>query len=170
MNSKHSIKDLEKLFLKNRIQLEEKQISQFWRFLNIYNEYNVPYDLSRLFSFEDIVNKHFVDSIFFTKFMELPNSILDIGSGPGFPGLPLKIIFPEKKFILAEPRSKRVDFINIIIKNLKLSNIEVYPHKVSEISFFKVDGVITRALETIDKTLIRTNHFLPKNGKLIFKS
>ena len=94
--------------------------------------------------------------------------MLDIGTGAGFPGIPIKIMFPSVKLILAEQRKRRVDFLNLAIDKLKLTGIDVYPHKVTDKSFFNVDGVITRALEDISDTLHRVEHFLPKNGSVIF--
>jgi tRNA G18 (ribose-2'-O)-methylase SpoU len=75
---------------------------------------------------------------------------------------------PSVKIILAEQRKKRVDFLKLAIDKLKLTGIDVYPHKVTDKSFFNVAGVITRALEDIPETLDRVEHFLPESGIVIF--
>jgi len=161
-------KHLIDLFNEASCTLSKEEIELFYQFYTIYEQYNKPFDLSRLFSPRDIVEKHFVDSIILRDFIDIPDSILDIGTGPGFPGIPLKIINPQSHIVLGEPRSKRVEFMNIVIDQLGLKGIEVYPHSVTELSTFNVESVITRAVETIDNTLARSLPFLPVNGKAIF--
>lgn len=155
-------------FKEAKIELTDVQKDQFWKFYTLLNRYNEEYDLSRLTSFNDVVIKHFIDSIYFTKIIDLSKSLVDIGTGAGFPGIPIKILKPEIKIILAEPRHKRVKFMNMVIEELGLKDIEVYPHKVTENSYFDVDGVITRAFASIEDTFSITNHFLKKNGKIFF--
>jgi 16S rRNA (guanine527-N7)-methyltransferase len=75
---------------------------------------------------------------------------------------------PDVKIILAEQRKKRVDFLKVAIDKLKLTEIDIYPHKVTDKSFFNVSGVITRALEDVPETLGRVEHFLPESGTVIF--
>ena len=159
---------LKNFFLKKGFKLNEKQINQFHLFYQLLTKYNEKFDLSRLKSFQDISIKHFIDSIYITKLALIPSPLLDIGTGPGFPGIPLKIFNPNLKIILAEPRHKRVAFLKIVLQELNLTDIEIYPHLVNDKSFFEVQGIITRALETIDKTLTRVNHFLPQNGQVLF--
>ncbi len=148
--------------------LSPRQLDQFGAYYDLLVENNDELDLTRITSFEDIVYKHFIDSIYFTEFMELPSPIIDIGTGAGFPGIPLKIYLPRLHVILSEPRKKRASFLETSAKALRLADVEVYPHMVTERSFFTVEGVITRALESIDDTLTRVNHFLPRGGRVIF--
>lgn len=159
---------IDKYFQKADFSLNSKQLKQFEILYNLLNKHNEKLDLSRLKTFNSILDKHFIDSIYVNKLIKLPTPLLDIGTGPGFPGIPLKIINPGLKIILAEPRHKRVAFLEMVINELELKNIEIYPHLVTDKSFFEVQGVITRALETIDKTLSRVDHFLPHQGQVIF--
>ena len=156
------------LFKKADLQLSDKQLKQFAVFYDMLTQNNEEFDLTRLHSFEDIVIKHFIDSVYFTKYIELPASLLDIGTGPGFPGIPLKIMNPKLRLILAEPKNRRVTFLHMVVDELTLSDTEIYPHMVTEKSFFTTDGVITRALESVNDTLIRVKHFLPQGGKVLF--
>lgn len=162
------INRLHQHFSRCGIELNPRQLNQFAAYYDLLTENNEALDLTRLTSFEDIVIKHFIDSIFFTEFIELPSPIIDIGSGAGFPGIPLKIYLPHLRIILSEPRKKRASFLESAVRALRLGEVEIYPHMVTDKSFFTVNGVITRALESIDETLYRVNHFLPRGGRVIF--
>lgn len=155
------------LFERSGIDITEKQTDLFRKYYNLVVENNSDNDLTRIKGEENFIVRHFIDSVYYTKFIKLPGSLIDIGTGAGFPGIPLKIMFPELKIILAEQRSRRVDFLRLAVETLGLDEVEFYPHKVTDKSFFHVDGVITRALEDAPETLSRVHHFLPENGVII---
>lgn len=167
MNAKHK-EQMEALFKRANIKTNTKQLELFAIFYDMLTKYNDEFDLTRLRSFEDIIIKHFIDSVYFTNYAALPSSLLDIGTGPGFPGIPLKIMNPHLRLILAEPKAKRVIFLNMAIKELALADTTVYPHMVTNKSFFSVNGIITRALESVNDTLTRVKHFLPNSGEVFF--
>ena len=156
------------LFQKAGINMNEQQLSLFASFYSLLINHNSEYDLTRIKNFDGIVIKHFIDSVYFTKFIALPPSIIDIGTGGGFPGIPLKIMNPELKLILAEPKSRRVAFLEIAVRELGFSDTVIYPHLVTDKSFLNADAVITRALESINSTLTRVSHFLPDGGLALF--
>jgi 16S rRNA (guanine(527)-N(7))-methyltransferase RsmG len=162
-----SRKRMIEIFEQSGFHLEMPGIDLFWRYYQLLKEHNEELDLTRIKRFEDIVIKHFIDSIYLIKLCDIPSPLIDIGSGAGFPGIPLRIMIPDLSVTLAEPRHKRVSFLKEVIDNLNLGDIEIYPHMVTPHSFFKVNGVITRALEYVDKTLSRISHFLPKGGRVI---
>ena len=161
-------KKIKKHFAEAGIEINDKQLKQFVLYYNLIIENNDDNDLTRIKGEDQFIIKHFIDSIYYTKFFKLPDSLIDIGTGAGFPGIPIKIMNPPLKIILAEQRTRRIDFLNLAIDRLKLTGIEVYPHKVTDKSFFNVDGVITRALEDIPDTLHRVEHFLTQSGTVIF--
>jgi len=155
------------------LNLDTDQIERLWAFHAFLRERNKELNMSRIHNFENIVLKHYVDSILVGGLMQLPSPLLDIGSGPGFPGIPLKIAYPDLHLVLAEGRAKRVEFLRETIARLGLEGIEVYGHKVSvphnpgadlDITF---RGVITRALEEIGATLRRVLPFLPFGGRVL---
>ncbi|OHD63001.1 MAG: 16S rRNA (guanine(527)-N(7))-methyltransferase RsmG [Spirochaetes bacterium RBG_13_51_14] len=160
--------DMQKMFRRCGFDLSPRQLEQFDILHGLLEKHTESLDLTRLTSFPDIVIKHFIDSIYITKYVALPSPLLDIGTGAGFPGIPLKILDPGLTLVLSEPRKKRARFLELAVRELGLSDVEVYPHMVTGRSFFSVKGVITRALESIDKTLSRVNHFLPRGGIIIF--
>ncbi|HPS85340.1 MAG TPA: 16S rRNA (guanine(527)-N(7))-methyltransferase RsmG [Spirochaetota bacterium] len=159
---------VKKYFDEAKIPISEKQIRQFAHYYKLIVENNDDNDLTRIKGEDQFVIKHFIDSVYYTKFLSLPESIVDIGTGAGFPGIPLKIMNPEIHLILAEQRSRRVEFLKLAVKELKLTDVEFYAHKVTEKSFFNVRGVVTRALEDAPETLSRVEHFLPEGGAVIF--
>ncbi len=160
-------KRIRELFKEAGLPVSEKQVSQFALYYNLVNENNDDNDLTRIKGEDGFVIKHFIDSIYCLKYITLPGSIVDIGTGAGFPGIPLKVMNPDLRIILAEQRSRRVDFLKLAVKELGLANVEFYPHKVTEKSFFDVEGVVTRALEDAPVTLERVEHFLPAGGVVI---
>ncbi|MCL2026379.1 MAG: 16S rRNA (guanine(527)-N(7))-methyltransferase RsmG [Leptospirales bacterium] len=156
------------LFKKAGINTDEKQLSLFAAFYNLLTSHNDKHDLTRIKNFDGIVIKHFIDSVYFTKFITLPASIIDIGTGGGFPGIPLKIMNPELKLTLAEPKSRRVAFLEKAVQELGFSDTVIYPHLVTDKSFLSGDAVITRALESVNDTLTRVSHFLPEGALVLF--
>ncbi len=164
-----SIHYLDALLKEQRITLNQNQLEQLWRYHKLLRNNNKDHDLTRLIKFETIVTKHYVDCLMVPKLFKVPSSIIDIGTGAGFPGIPLKIVSPETNIILAEHRPRRVEFLEMVIKELGLKNISTYPHKVTSSSQIeKLDGVITRALETIPETLRRVENILNPGAKVIF--
>jgi 16S rRNA (guanine527-N7)-methyltransferase len=159
---------MDKILRKSGIQLNDVQLDQLWLYHGLLRKRNQDQELTRIIGFEPMVIKHYVDCMIVGKFWQLPSPIVDVGSGAGFPGVPLKIRYPHLRFTLAEPRPKRVTFLNEVIREVKLRQIEVFDHKVVSRSFTKpMKGVITRAVETIDKTLLRTSGCLEKGGQVI---
>ncbi len=139
-----------------------------WRFHQQIREKNEALDLTRIRNFENMVIKHYVDSIYVTKLVSLPSPLLDIGSGAGFPGIPIKIVRPDIHVILAEGRKKRATFLEDTCELLGLEGIEVHPHKIPGSFDRPIGGVITRALEVIPRTLERVCSHLPPGGNAIF--
>lgn len=157
------------LLKKADIKLNRDQVSQLWRYHNLIRSRNQDRDLTRIIGFEPMIIKHYIDSMVVGKYFNFPSPIVDIGTGAGFPGIPLKIRYPHLKMILAEHRPKRIAFLKEAIEELGLRNIEVFEHKVVSQSFqTPVKGVVTRALEEIEKTVLRTSAALEDGGYLIF--
>jgi len=151
------------------IHLDSGQAQKLWAYHNLLRNRNQDGDLTRLFSFESIVERHYIDSMIVGDLWKLLNPILDIGTGAGFPGIPLKIRYPNLKLILAEPRPRRVDFLNDAKKLLRLTDTEVFPHRVVSASYqTPVRMVITRALETMDKTLLRASGCTQAGTQFVF--
>lgn len=107
------------------IPLSETQKQQFIRYYEILIEWNKVMNLTAITDFDEVVQKHFIDSLTIVKAMPIENQkIIDIGTGAGFPGIPLKIAFPSTKIVLLDSLNKRINFLNEVIKTLDLKDIE----------------------------------------------
>lgn len=157
-------------FEKSHLPLSEKQYSQLWSYHSLLREKNAEYDLTRIYQFDNMVQKHYIDCILVAKLLhgDLPSPILDIGTGPGLPGIPLKIVSPGTKFILAEGRHRRIRFLKEVVAALGLKGIEIYEGKIYASFSRPVEGIITRALESIPKTLVRVRKCLSPGGRAVF--
>ena len=108
------------------VELTDKQMSQFIKFYEMLVEWNKVMNLTGITEYEEVVMKHFVDSLSIVKINGLDGvkSIIDVGTGAGFPGIPLKIVFPEMKITLLDSLNKRINFLNAVIEELGLEDIE----------------------------------------------
>ncbi|MCF8037321.1 MAG: 16S rRNA (guanine(527)-N(7))-methyltransferase RsmG [Desulfobacteraceae bacterium] len=160
--------DMDRLLRGCGIELSRLQLELLWQYHNLLRRYNPELNLTRIHRFENMVIKLYADSILPAQLTDLPSPLLDLGTGAGMPGIPLKIARPEIEMILAESRQNRVAFLNEAIQELGLTGIRVYPHAVTPSCQVPVAGVISRAVEHMGKTLPRIRGCLCSGGRVIF--
>lgn len=146
---------------KNFPHEKRKQLTEFY-FLLIREQNNQNF--TRLLKLRDIAIKHFVDCMIVSQLIDLKVPLLDVGSGPGFPGIPLKICCPEKDIILAEGVQKRVEFLKKARESFGWSEMRIFGRNINPEFVFPVQGVITRAVEDIRNTLNNVSQCLQTNG------
>lgn len=150
------------------ISFTEKQIGMFLTYLAELKKWNRAYNLTGLKKDDEIIIKHFLDSLLFSKvFPEDITSAADVGSGAGFPGIPVKIMHPRLKVFLVEPVQKKTIFLRHICNRLGLSDTEIIDAKIEDIQGLKVDAAMTRALFSVTEFVKKARGILRQNGILI---
>lgn len=165
MNKDRFIEEVTKL----NIEITDKKMQQLEKYYELLIEYNKVMNLTGIVEKDEVYLKHFYDSLTISKIIDLnyENSLCDLGSGAGFPGIVLKIFYPNLKIVLVDSLNKRINFLNIVIKELNLkeitaihSRIEDYA-KVMEENF---DVVTARAVAPLN-VLLELGIKLVKVGK-----
>ena len=106
------------------INLSNDQMQQFIDYYEMLIEYNKVMNLTAITDFNEVIHKHFIDSLSLVKVLSLESErVLDLGTGAGFPGIPIKIAFPEVEIVLLDSLNKRVNFLNEVIQKLNLNKI-----------------------------------------------
>ena len=107
------------------IVLEEKQVEQFYEYMNLLLEWNEKINLTAITEPKEIILKHFIDSLTIEKYIEQSQKVIDVGTGAGFPGIPLSIIKQNIEITLLDSLNKRITFLNEIVSSLQLKNIKM---------------------------------------------
>lgn len=121
------------------VELSEKQLEQFRVYYEMLVEKNKVMNLTGITEWDEVLEKHFLDSISLIRVVKLDHevSVMDMGTGAGFPGIPLKIVFPELKVTLADSLNKRVMFLQEVIDTLRLENIEAVHGRAEDLAKHK---------------------------------
>ena len=146
MKEDEFLKQLEK----DNIFVSENQLNILKKYKDYLQSQNKLYNLTALIKNEDIYLKHFYDSIIISKYYDFSEikKLADIGTGAGFPGIILKIFFPNLKIYLIDSNNKKIKFLNEVIKLLDLKNIVTINSRIEDLNI-KVDTVIARAVGSI---------------------
>lgn len=144
---------------------QQEQLEKFYHLLISWNE---KINLTRITSEKEVYLKHFYDSLTIVKAINLSeiDTLCDVGTGAGFPGIVLKIVYPHLKITLVDALQKRVNYLNEVIKDLELKDIKAIHTRVEDLKE-KYDVVTVRAVASLDKLIIWCSHLLKKEGKLI---
>lgn len=155
MNQKEFNYKVQEYLEKMNIVLSETQKEQFYKYMNLLIEWNEKINLTAIIEPNEIILKHFIDSITISKHIEDGKKVIDIGTGAGFPGIPLKITRPEVQVELLDSLNKRINFLNIVIEKLELKNIKATHARVEEFAKNKnnrekYDVVTSRAVANLN--------------------
>ncbi len=154
------------------IHLEERDLNAFILYLRELLKWNQKINLTAIRSEREIILKHFLDSLSVAPFLSEISSLLDIGSGAGFPGIPIKIVRPDIDVTLIDSVRKKVDFQRHIIRLLHLKGIEAIHARVQDKPIIQnhkegFDGVIARAFSDLHNLLVLSLPFLKEGGVVI---
>ena len=122
-------------FLSNKINvmLNDKQISKYYQYMNLLLEWNEKINLTSITKQDEIILKHFIDSMTILKYLDKYNKIIDVGTGAGFPGIPIAIMKEEKSVTLMDSLNKRIKFLEDIKQKLDLKNIDLIHSRAEDL-------------------------------------
>ena len=168
MTKEEFINELKKI----NIMLSSKQLDKLDKYYHLLIEWNEKINLTRIVEEKDVYLKHFYDSLTLSKVINLNQELklCDIGTGAGFPGIVLKIVFPNLKITLVDSLLKRIRFLDIVINELNLSNIETVHSRAEDyVKFHKneYDIVTSRAVSRLSNLIDYSIPLLKKNGYFI---
>lgn len=166
-------REFEKYLAKMNISLLKEQYGQFYAYMELLIEWNEKMNLTAITDPKEIILKHFVDSLTIAKYVEEGKSIIDMGTGAGFPGIPIKIYRKDVKVVLADSLNKRIKFLDEVIDKLKLENVETIHCRAEELGKNKqyrekFDYATSRAVANLSTLSEYLMPFVKLNGKCIF--
>ncbi|SPX41609.1 methyltransferase, SAM-dependent methyltransferase, glucose-inhibited cell-division protein [Haemophilus influenzae] len=151
------------LLAQANIKISDQQIQQLINLVNLLNKWNKAYNLTSVRDPQEMLVKHILDSLVVSPYLQ-GDRFIDVGTGPGLPGLPLAIINPSKQFVLLDSLGKRISFIRNAIRELRLTNVTPVLSRVEEYQpEDKFDGVLSRAFASL-KDMTDWCHHLPKEN------
>ncbi len=162
---------MKKLFVENKIELTKEQENKFSTLYEMLINYNKMFNLTAITEKEQVYIKHFIDSVLGAKFFK-GTKVLDVGSGGGFPAIPVKIMRDDLDFTLMEATGKKCDFLNKVIEELGLKNIRVVCGRAEELAKTKefreqFDTVSARALARLNTLSEYLLPFVKKGGIML---
>lgn len=176
MQEKYDITCFEKDILSFGIKTETFQIDQFLKYYDALMEWNSFMNLTAITDFESVLKKHFVDSLSIIKAIpdidQISYSVIDVGTGAGFPGIPLKIAFPNLKLVLLDSLQKRVQFLNEVISILNLHDIKAVHGRAEDLAKpgqmrEDFDLCVSRAVANLSTLSEYCLPFVKKNGLFV---
>lgn len=173
MNEKEFIKAVQAL----NLVCDAEILDQLNNYYDLLVNWNKKFNLTSILDKKECFLKHFYDSLTVIKIVDLEGNLLDIGTGAGFPGIVLKIFFKDLKVDLLDSNNKKIDFLNFIIQELKLTKIKAINNRAeiyAKSNFEKYDIVISRAVAPLNilaelcLPLVKVNgFFIAMKGKIV---
>jgi 16S rRNA (guanine527-N7)-methyltransferase len=152
------------------IPLSLSQIENFVSYTSLLLQWNRVFNLTSLSDPREIARLHFLDSLAITPFIDKLGPLMDIGSGPGFPGMPLKIAFNDISLTLVEPRRKRANFLRALRRQIQAGNVNIIENRLESINADATglfSTVVLRAVGNLEAIISSIRPFVRGNGKCL---
>lgn len=161
-----------KLAKEINLDIDKSKIVKFYEYMNLLLEWNEKINLTAITEQNDIILKHFIDCLTIKKYLKDNDKIVDIGTGAGFPGIPLAIMSEANKFTLVDSLNKRVNFLNDVKEKIDLKNIEAIHSRAEEFGQNKIyrekyDIAVSRAVANLSVLLEYLLPTVKVGGKII---
>lgn len=172
MEKQEFVNKLYEKALKIDIKISEKELEKFYQYMKLLIEWNKKMNLTAIIEPNDVILKHFIDSITINKYIDEQSKVMDIGTGAGFPGIPLKVLNEDVKMTLVDSLNKRVQFLKEVGKQLELTNIEYIHSRAEELAGSSLhrqqyDIVTSRAVARLTTLLEYMLPFVKIGGRCI---
>ena len=149
---------LQKGFVSQGVAFTDQMLDQFELMLNVLNEWNKKHNLTRIRDVEEQCVYHILDATAGCQYFESAKVVVDVGTGAGFPGLPLAICLPDVHFHLIDSNAKKVAYLRHVTRRLGLGNVTLYNKRVEAIDIKDVDMITARAVSEPEVLLDITAH------------
>ncbi len=154
------------------VNLSDKSIIDFYEYMQLLLEWNKKINLTAITEEDEIIVKHFVDSLTILKYIDEEEKIIDVGTGAGFPGIPLAIVKRKNKFTLVDSLNKRINFLKEVKEKIELNNIEAIHSRAEDFGQDKnqresFDIAISRAVAKLNTLVEYLIPLVRLNGKII---
>jgi 16S rRNA (guanine527-N7)-methyltransferase len=150
-----------------KLDVSAEQTDAFMQHLSLLLKWNATFNLTALSDPVAIVRLHFLDSLAIANLIHTVGGIMDVGSGAGFPGIPLKILDPSLALTLVEPRRKRANFLRQVIRTLRLEKVKIFEDRIERLNpplTGMVSTVVARAVGDFEFLLRAAYRFLSSDG------
>ena len=159
---------LNTLLKETELQLTDQQVKLLVDYVELLNKWNKTYNLTSIRDPQDMIVKHIMDSLMIGPLLE-GQHFIDVGTGPGLPGIPLAIAYPDKEFVLLDSLGKRITFLKQVTYQLSLKNVTPVQARVEKYEPEKpFDGVLSRAFSSLNDMVTWCDHLVTKDhGKFL---
>lgn len=166
--------DIVQLFSLKDIHIDEEKANKFLIYKNLIQEYNKFMDLTAVDDDIGIINRHFLDSLSILKYTDFIDfkKIIDVGTGAGFPAIPLAIYFNNIEFVAVDSLNKRIEFLKVVLEKANIKNVKVIHSRAEDLARDikyreKFDACVSRAVASLNILAEYSLPFLKNGGKMI---
>ena len=145
------------------LTLSEEEQQKLLTFVQLIIKWNKTHNLTAITETKEVISKHLLDSLSISPYL-YGQSILDVGTGAGLPGIPLAVANPDKAFTLLDSSQKRIAFINEVKRKLALTNVKVEYCRVERFLGQNFSSICSRAYSSLEEILTQTEHLIEKKG------